>query len=359
MLDTAYQSIYLLVVFMLTLIFARKYTFSILLNVNRKTTSYTALSFILAMCFALFIGFRPISIAFVDMVSYDEVYSQLFGSRFYFDKDVDNLLYDNWLAYMASLSIPVKFFFLSVAVVYFGMIWLACRKLFPNDTIIAFLVYLAAFSTFSYATNGIKAGMASSIFLVALAYYEKPLISIPVALLTYAIHHSMLLVIVAYFITLLCKKPRYYLVVWVVAFVISALHITYFQYLFAGLTDEHGAEYLLSSAHSGFRLDFILYSAVPVVVGYLMLTKYKIRSKTYNVILSLYLLTNSVWMLCMYSSFTNRISYLSWFLYPIVLLYPFLNATWSRRQALYLKYVIWGHISFTIFMNVIYYGLLK
>ena len=352
---TLYHPIYLFVVLILTLLFLQPYTQRMITNEQRISVAYHTLSFILATCFALFIGFRPICREFVDMIDYDAIYSSLMGSRFYFDYDVDNLIYDNWFAFMASQCVPVKTFFLIISFVYFGMIWLACRKLFPKDTLLAFVVYLAAFSTFSYATNGMKAGMAASIFLVALAYYEKPLISIPIALFTYGMHHSMLLVIVAYFCVLIIKKPKFYFIIWCVSLCVAACHITWFQHFFAGFTDEHGAEYLLGSRNSGFRIDFILYSSVPVIVGYLMIFKYKISSITYDFILSLYLLTNSVWMLCMYSNFTNRISYLSWFIYPIVLLYPFVNITWSTRQSIYLRYVVYGHLAFTLFMNFVYY----
>lgn len=356
--SSLYQPIYLFLIFVLTAFFVQQYSQRTLANEDRRT-AYRKFSIVLALGLILFIGFRPISRVFVDMITYDFTYSQLMGESFYFDSEVDNLFYDNWFAYMASLNVPVRVFFVVVAFVYFGMMWFACNKLFPRDTIIAFLTCLAAFSTFSYATNGIKAGMATSIFLVALAYNEKTLISILLAIFTYGMHHSMALVITAYLVTYCIRNPKYYFVVWVVAFCIAALRITYFQYLFANFTDEHGAEYLLSTENSGFRLDFIIYSAVPVIVGYILIFKYKIASKTYNLLLSLYMLTNSLWMLCMYSSFTNRISYLSWFLYPIVLLYPFLNLYWSNRQAVYLRYVVWGHLVFTLFMNIIYYGLIK
>lgn len=352
---SVYQPIYLFTILILTLLFTQGYTQRLICNEYRENSAYHIFSFVLAMGMALFIGFRPISLEFVDMVSYEETYTHLLGSRFYFDYEVDNILYDNWFAFMASSCVPVRTFFVIISLVYFGMIWLACRKLFPKDTLLAFLVYLAAFSTFSYATNGIKAGMAASIFLVALAYYDKPFVSIPIALFTYGMHHSMLLVIVAYFCVFIVKKPKIFFIIWCIAFCAAACHITWFQHLFAGFTDEHGADYLLSSRNSGFRIDFIIYSAVPVIIGYILIFKYKVTSMTYNVILSLYLLTNSVWMLCMYSNFTNRIAYLSWFLYPIVLLYPFVNIVWSANQSTYLKYIVFGHLAFTMFMVFVYY----
>lgn len=351
-----YQPIYLFIVLLLTTIITQVTTKDFIDEDGfRRGSAYSAFSFIFAICIALFIGNRPISIEFVDMVDYDRTYSFLMGDYFYFDYEADNLIYDNWLAFMASNNVPVRTFFVIVAMVYFGLMWFACLRLFPKDTLLAFLVCLAAFSTFSYGTNGIKAGMATSIFLLALSFRDKIWISVPLALLTYGFHHSMTLVIVAYFCVLFIKKTKLYFIIWAVSFCLAALHITWFQHYFAGFTDEHGASYLLSQRNSGFRIDFIIYSAVPVFVGYLLTFKYGLFSKTYSIILNLYLLTNSVWMLCMYSNFTNRIAYLSWFLYPIVLLYPFVNLYWSDEQESYLKYAVYGHLGFTLFMTFIFY----
>ena len=140
----------------------------------------------------------------------------------------------------------------------------------------------------------------------------------------------------------------------------SALHITFFQTLFAGFTDEGGAGYLLvdeetTKVRIGFRPDFILYSAVPLYLGYLMLNKYKYQSDTYSFLLRLYIMTNSMWMLCMYAEFNNRIAYLSWFMYPFVLLYPVISRERNQIQRKYFRWVVYGHLAFTLFMTFIYY----
>lgn len=359
MLATYYQSIYLVIVVILSIIVMSQYSRGILERAERKRTANVLLTFCIVIFMILFIGLRPIHDVFSDTVVYASGYSHLWGETFYFEWETQNLIYDNLLSFMACSRIPLEIFFLIIAAVYFCGIFIACKKLFPKDVLLAFVVYLSAFSTFSYATNGIKAGAAASLFLVALAYIDKKWLSVIFAILTYGMHHSMALVIVAYFIVLYVKNPKFYFFVWGFSFVIAALHITWFQHLFAGFTDEHGAGYLLSEQNTGFRIDFIIYSSVPVIIGYWLIFKRALKSKIYSLILNLYLLTNSVWMLCMYSSFTNRISYLSWFLYPIVLLYPFVNLSLSNRQYVYLKYAVWGHLGFTLFMHYIYYGILK
>ena len=130
--------------------------------------------FLLTLVLVLFIGFRPISgWYFVDMGGYDDYYSVIQGDAFLFDWSVYNILFDNYFSFLASKNVPISFFFFSIAVVYFGCMAWSCSILFPKDKIAAFMVYLGAFSTFSYGTNGIKAGAAASLFLMALAMYSK------------------------------------------------------------------------------------------------------------------------------------------------------------------------------------------
>lgn len=74
--------------------------------------------------------------------------------------------------------------------------------------IAAYLVFLAAFSTFSYATNGIKAGAAASIFILALSYSDKLSICIPLLLVSLSFHHSMTLPLAAFALTFIFKNTK-------------------------------------------------------------------------------------------------------------------------------------------------------
>ena len=353
-----YQNIYLFIVTLMTL-----YAMSLYSKrgkqYNAKNASKT-IAFLLLLFLIWFIGTRPVSTAFVDMVNYSQNYEMLFDERFFFNWNIDNLIWDNFFIWMASRSVSFETWIMIVAIAYFCLMYLACNKLFKNDVLLAFVVYLGAFSTFSYGTNGMKAGVAASLFLVAIAYRDKLWISISVALLTLGIHHSMIMVIAAYFLVLFVKNPKYYFVGWIICLIIAALHISFFQVLFASFSDESGSEYLSATEETsiiriGFRPDFILYSAVPIYSGYQMLNKYHFKSTTYSFILRLYILTNSIWMLCMYASFTNRIAYLSWFMYPFVLLYPFVSREKNPLQGKYFRWVVYGHLAFTLFMMFIYY----
>lgn len=319
--------------------------------------------FLLTLVLVLFVGFRPISgWYFVDMAGYDDYYSYLKGETFSFDWNTYNILFDNYFRFLASKNVPINFFFFSIAAVYFGCMAWSCSIFFPKDKMAAFLVYLGAFSTFSYGTNGIKAGAAASFFLMALAMYSKRKWwgTLFFLLFSLGFHHAMELPVAAFVVCLFVKNPKWYFAFWLFCLLMALFHVTFFQVLFSGFTDEHGAEYLLGKTIrkdilGGFRIDFVLYSAVPVYIGWLALYKKHIVSKEYVFLFNIYMFTNSIWLLCMYAGFTNRISYLSWIMLPIVLIYPFLKEEWGANQYKAFLWVAFGHLAFTIFMMYIYY----
>lgn len=359
-LDFLYQYIYLLIVLLMTVNYFNEYKkYGAHLRYGQRNVSLGA-GWIITIILVLFIGLRPISSAFSDTVQYAQTYQYFQNQPFAFDWNVDNKIFDNLFIGCSSFGIPISVFFTIIAFFYFFGIFQACKKIFPNAPMLSYVVYLGAFSTFSYGTNGIKAGAAASIFLVALSYKDNLKVCIPLLWVSLGFHHSMLVPIVAFVVAYFFKKPKWYLYGWLFCLLLAAAHITYFQSLFSGFTDEHGARYLVAggkdAAVSGFRPDFILYSAIPIFIGYYLITKRYIQSEYYNFLWCTYTLTNCVFLLCTYGTFINRIAYLSWLMYPFILLYPFVNAYWSNRQSRYLRYVVYGHLGFTLFMDFIYYA---
>lgn len=321
---------------------------------------------ILIIFLVLLIGLRPPGdFYFADSFWYNYNYRHLEGIPFTFKIDAPNVIWDNLFNYFCANRLGISNLFLLSDVIYFGCTYFALKKLFPNDYVAAYLVFLGAFSTFSFAYNGIKAGLAASIFLLALAYRKNLLLSVLLVLISLGFHHSMQLPVAAYIIARICSNAKVFMVVWVLCLLIAVLHISYFQNLFASMADEGGKGYLMggdggAGASSGFRLDFVLYSAVPIWIAYISLYKKRLSmSKDYLLALNIYLITNSVWMLCMYASYTNRIAYLSWFIYPVVLIYPILNKNWGEYHYKTFAKVVGYQLMFTLFMEYIYYGLIK
>lgn len=356
-----YEYIYLFVVTILTIHQYFKYNRYSWSRLSASSAQNNLFAIIIVFAITLFIGFRPVSKVFGDTVVYDSYYQYVFGDPFVFDWGATDITFENLIAYFASQRIEIGYFFALIAFIYFGGMFIACRKMFPRDAAYALLIILGAFSTFSYGVNGIRAGAAASLFLIAIAYRDNKWFSFLLLALSYSIHHSMQVLIVAYIIVSFIKNPKYYLWIWGASFAMAALHITFFQQLFAGFTDDKGAEYLVFSHDddvlylTGFRLDFIIYSAMPIILGYYLIFKRKLQSKQFNLIYNLYVLTNSVWLLCMYANFTNRIAYLSWQLLPVVLIYPFFNEKLYPQQYKHANYIALAHLAFTLFMTLIYH----
>lgn len=320
---------------------------------RKNDTKYSrAEAYILCMFLIVFIGFRPIHKAFVDTLGYYEAWA--LSDWYGFDFGAQNLLFDNIYIYIGALGFDISWFFLLIASIYFGTMLAACQKLFPNNTLLSFLVCLSAFSTYSYSTNGIKAGAAASIFLLAVAYRDKLFISFLLVLISWGFHHSMQLPVVAYCLTLFFKNKNWYFYGWLFCLLMALGHVSFFQNFFAGITDESGAGYLTSDKYNtikGFRIDFIIYSSMPILMGYFVKYKYKMEEKIYDIMLNIYLVCNGIWMLCMYAAFTNRIAYLSWFMYPIVLLYPCFTITDQYHPLVVNRNkIVVLHLAFTLFI---------
>lgn len=357
MLGEIYYYIYLFVLGIVLFHAGNKYLTIDVGSFSQPRSNFSGAIWLLVFCI-LFIGLRPVHEAFSDMVGYDISYTQLLNRNWRFSLDSQNILFDNFFSLSASVGIPSTIWFTMMAAIYFISMFLACRKLFPSDYYFAYIVCLTAFSTFSYATNGIKAGAAASIFLLALAYKDKFWLTILLSLISWGFHHSMSVILVAYFLSSCIKNTKLYFLGWTVAMVLAILNVTCFQGIFARFTDESGARYLLATEFdseaylTGFRIDFLLYSVVPIIVAFWMIFKKKVYSEEYNIWVRMYLMTNAVWLLCMNASFSNRIAYLSWFMYPIVLIYPYLAVSWSNYQLKYARKAAIFQYMFSVFMAV-------
>ena len=362
-----YSIIYLLVVVVLSIMVLFRYSFYSVSRLHQHNKAID-FSFFVALVFALFIGFRdPYSSVFGDSLLYSQLYEAFLGESFRWNWNADNFIYDNLLLWMSSINLPVEVFYITISVLYFVGIWVSCHFLFPDDTMASYVVYLAGFSTYAYGVNGIKAGVAAALFLIAIAMSikNKKLPAVVFLVLSLGFHHSMLMPIIAFVICSFIRNPRFYMIIWLLSLVIAALHITLFQNLFMYLgadIDDRIIDYLGNDSEGyfrrdilgGFRIDFVLYSVVPLIVGWDSVFRRKIMTKNYCFVLNIYALTNAIWMLCMYASFTNRIAYLSWMMYPIVLIYPFLNEEWGRSQYKVFTWIAFGHLAFALFMTFIY-----
>ena len=358
-----YHDIFLFVVSLMTIILCTQYAgYTSNRWTSAKKSSWKGV-FLFTLFMVVFIGLRPRSEIFADMMGYVTATEEGWW-------DIDDIRWDtNYLFvplmfFLSSLHASGEVAMLVLAFIYFGAAMLATSKIFPKDKLLAMVVYCGAFITFANATNGMKAGCATALFLCAVAYFENKIASILFLFLSLGFHHAAQLLLVVYVICYFYRKHSVYLVFWCICLLLAILRITYFQTLFGAWTDDHGAEYLLIEAtnrdsgfggKTGFRYDFVLYSLVPIVLGYYAIYKKNIRNNHYIFMLNVYTLTNAIWMLCMYAPFTNRIAALGWGLYSILILFPVLQPEWHKKNNNVVQIVAYSHLGFTLIMYYIYY----
>lgn len=314
--------------------------------------------------FIIFIGLRPISELFGDTINYAIMYENFIIGAHTFNPTEKELFYE-WLQYVCSLFLNTNEFFLVLEILYIVPILWACYLLAPKHYLLYFIFCMGAFSFFSYGTNGLRNGMACSFIIAGLSCIHKNTIYKVFALLLMVLafysHRSTALPIICIGIALLIKNPRYIMIFWIASIFISLIAGGPIESFFSSLgfddrMDSYSSKNIDASVFSstGFRWDFLLYSSMPIILGYYVLFIKKVRDKNYLLLLNTYILCNSFWVMMIRASFSNRFAYLSWFMYAIVLAYPCLKLPIWKDQGKKTAIILMAHIGFTLFMYLFF-----
>lgn len=336
-------------------------------NIFKNSNSFIKLiSIFFGIAIILYIGLRPIYSIFVDMKMYAHVYNNIYG---------ENVLYDSrgeWVFYKIGtickgLGLDERMYFLVLAMLYFGGMIATCWRLMKDNLFVALLFCFISFSCFAYGVNGLRNGIACSIVMLAITFLDKEKTKLFFALflmfIALNIHRSTLLpsicAIAALFII---KDPKYALYFWFSSIFISLVAGNFVTELFVGLgfddrmeqyasLSEEDAE-VISDQLSGFRIDFILYSIIPIIMAWYITIKRNFNDQMYNIIAITYILANAFWVMVIRSEQSNRFAYLSWFLYPLVIAYPLLRMNIWKDQDRKTALILLAYAGFTLFMFI-------
>lgn len=302
-------------------------------------------------------GFRPISHYFVDMVTYSKSFLDYqSGATLSTEKDV---LFE-YFTLLCSKLMNVNFFFFLCALVYIYPLYLVCKKWFPNYWFYAFLLIVCSFSFWAGGVNGMRNSIAGSIFLFGISR-DRRLFQIGLILIAIGVHKSMLLPTVGFVVAQFYNKPKYIIAFWFLCIPLSLAGGGFWENFFASLgfeddrlsylTDGNVNEDEFSS--TGFRWDFLLYSATAVYAGWYFIVKKGFEDKIYYWLFNTYVFANAFWILVIRANFSNRFAYLSWFMMALVIIYPFLKMELMKNQHKVLAKVMLIYFAFTFLMNVI------
>ncbi len=319
-----------------------------------------------ALILALWLGMRPNSAYFGDTGSYAEWF--IFFDTTTFAIDLKSEWAWDFIIYTTKvLGFDVHVFFTVVSLLYMATAYAALRILIPQKPITTLILLCGSLMFYSFGVNGLRNGLTCHIILLAFTLYFKNqrILAGLLAFLAYGVHHSVGIPIAAFTLSLfIYKKPHWSIAIWGLSIVASLLlgnRLTGFIEQFS--TDERlqhyanleqgGIGYKFSS--SGFRWDFLAYSAMPIVLGFYTILKKRITDNWYSVLFSTYCLANAFWVVFIRAAFSNRFAYLSWFMYPIVVAYPLFFFHLWQDQDRKIGQIILTYIGFTAFMQFIYW----
>ncbi len=316
---------------------------------------------VLSVAFAFWLGLRPVHPAFGDTVNYAYEYNM---------KDIRTIGFDwnsewlwQWLMmFCKSAGFTVHQFFLVIEVIYVLTAFFAAKRFMPNDPMLAMLFVMGSLMFYTFGVNGLRNGIACHIVLLAISLLldDKYVLGGLLCLCAFGFHRSTMLPIVSTIAAMFFIKDfKYALIFWIASIFISLIAGGAITNFFADLGfDDRMTQYTTSKdmslfSREGFRWDFLLYSSMPIVMGWYICLKRKIQDNWYNVICVTYALCNAFWIMVIRSSYSNRFAYLSWFIYPIVIAYPLINLPVWEDQDRKTGLILLAYVSFTVFMMAV------
>lgn len=326
---------------------------------------------IISLIVIYYLGLRPLHSDFVDMKNYAEIY-KVFAPTYGYDPPSlsKEWLWHDIMVFFQHNGFTVYEFFLFVEFVYVIGMLLSVIILTRNNLWVAMMFMFLSFSFLGYGENGIRNGMGCSVVMLALALLTqegtpKKILSVFVMFLAMGIHRSVALPIVASLASIFAiKNPKTAMRFWIASLAISIVAGPLAERFFAALGfDERMEGYTSMSEDSkdalfkstGFRLDFFIYSAFPLIMVWYVTVYRKFRDKTYHVIAVTYILCNAFWLMVIRAAYSNRFAYLSWFIYPLVILYPLLRMNLWEDQDRKTALILFAYTGFMFFMFFVYY----
>lgn len=360
-----YYPIYISLMLFMCLIYFYQLNHSTYSSTLTSTISYYPM-LLVTIFLILFLGYRPISVLFADTISYANNFQ---GMKTGLERTRNLTKGDLWfslLMYQCAQIMNIHEFYLLIEILYFVPLVIACWRLNKEKAPILLLFVFVCYSFFSYAVNGIRNGMACSLIILALSLIQgnwwQKIISALLCVIAVNFHHSMALPIIAMALVYFYRKPKAMFYFWVLSILISLFFGNTMANFFASLgfddrlsntiyNAEKNASYF---SRTGFRWDFLLYSVMPIWLGWYVIFKKKIWNDTYIILLGTYIYSNAFWVMVIRASFSNRFAYLSWFLYGIVLAYPLLKfPIWKSNRGMKTALVLMANFGFTLFMWLI------
>lgn len=307
-----------------------------------------------------YMGLRPISFVFGDMGIYAQEFKMfVYGKTPTFENDI---LFE-FIMYSFSQFGSAGLFFFFCAMLYIIPLYYVSKTLFKDYWFYSFLILITSFAFWAFGTNGIRNGIATSLFLYAMTRKNFAL-QLLLFLAIVFIHKSSMLIILTFFMVKYFKPIKWYFAFWFLAIPLSLALGGFWESFFLGLgfgdeakLDAYLGEFDQENAgvvlKVGFRWDFLLYSATGVFAAWYYTIKRGFKDEFYYQFVNMYLFLNGLWILVIRSNFSNRFAYLSWFMLGLIIIYPMLKNKLFDNQHAVVGRILAIYFLFTYVLNVI------
>lgn len=236
------------------------------------------------------------------------------------------------------LNNEILYLFVLALVYVFSYYYIGKCKLGKQHVAYYLLLSAGCLGFWSGSTNIIRAGFATSLFFMSLCFEEKKK-SIYVAFSLFAImvHNSVIVLVAAFFLTKYYQKFKVYVWIWLTFLAFSSVNalnpIVSFLSSHTGEVGDRVALYAYNIdqteadnyGNSGFRIDFILYSALAIIYSGWIIIKQKYDDVFYMRLSCTYIIVNCLWLVMIRVTYADRFALLSWSLISLIILYPYMN----------------------------------
>ncbi len=309
----------------------------------------------------VYIGLRPLE-CYGDSWLYSKIFNLVQSGRWADFKNPPSEWLWTAVEWFFVKTADCQMWYLFISTCYAGLAALALRRWFPRHFNVSVMFMVTAMSFFPYATNGLRNGMATSVILLGLSLCLtgrwRTFAGLLIIFMAGYIHRTSVIIFAAAVVALFLHDYKYTTLLWLFCILLGLVFSEQFKALIPMLSSDMRSEYytqmqVASSLFSrtGFRWDFVLYSSVPVALGWLVRVRTFDTDRTYTFLLNTYILLNAGWALINSVAFSNRFAYLSWFLYPVLVVYPFVRFRLIPRQGIMLGWILLVYTCFCIVMN--------
>lgn len=291
----------------------------------------------------------------VDTMTYKYIYDYIFTPMNNFKPSTD-ILWDFINFIFSRFTNDITYLFLFTALGYIILPLIGLHKIFKENIIYLLLFFLISPNFFLFGANGIRNGLAASVFLFSFRYYKtrKQWFWIGIASL---LHLSLAIPAIFYFISFYIKKINLIFLIWLLLLIFAISGVDFLSFLpikidrlgaYTDVNTDFVAQKVLN-----MPISFIVYGIFPIlIIAYYIIYK-KIYDEFYMRISATYILANYIYIIAFQATFTVRFAYLSEFLMPLVILYPifkFSNIKLKEIKIVIFMLLIFMMKSYKIFM---------